>query len=75
MLAVDAASVTMEDADTGAIEPLRDLLPRMRADGVAAVAPNGVLGDPTTASAAAGHAFLEQAIAELTALLRDWDAA
>jgi creatinine amidohydrolase len=47
----------------------------MRADGVAAVAPNGVLGDPTTASAAAGHAFLEQAIAELTALLRDWDAA
>lgn len=35
--------------------PLPELLPSMRRGGVAAVSPTGVLGDPTTATAAAGR--------------------
>ncbi len=45
-------------AAPGCTTPLRDLLPALRAGGVAAVSPNGVLGDPTGASAAEGERLL-----------------
>jgi creatinine amidohydrolase len=41
------------------------LLPRLRAEGVRAVSPNGVLGDPAGASAAEGRSLLDAAIADL----------
>jgi len=43
--------VRLDLAEPGATAPIAELLPRLRAEGVKGVAPNGVLGDPTGASA------------------------
>ena len=53
LLALDPAAVG-PGAAPGCREPLADLLPALRAHGVRAVSPNGVLGDPTGASADEG---------------------
>ncbi len=45
-------------AEPGCLTPVRDLLPALRAGGVAAVSANGVLGDPTGAGAAEGERIL-----------------
>ncbi|GAC1611099.1 MAG: mycofactocin biosynthesis peptidyl-dipeptidase MftE [Mycobacteriales bacterium] len=66
MLHLRPAVVDAAAASAGRCEPIADLLPRLRRDGMKAVSPNGVLGDPTGASAAAG----EQVLATLTADLR-----
>jgi mycofactocin system creatininase family protein len=67
LLALDPRAVRQDAAEPGATAPLTDLLPALRAGGVAAVSPNGVLGDPTRANAAEG----EQLLRELTATLRE----
>jgi mycofactocin system creatininase family protein len=56
----------------GNVAPLRALLPALRADGVRAVSPNGVLGDPAGASAEEGRWLLERAVAELVAFAARW---
>lgn len=45
-------------AQPGNLAPIEELMPRLRAEGVRAVAPSGVLGDPTGATAQAGRALL-----------------
>lgn len=45
-------------AEPGNTEPVQVLWPRLRSAGVAAVAPNGVLGDPTGATAEHGQELL-----------------
>jgi creatinine amidohydrolase len=52
----------MQRAEAGNTRPLRELLPKLRAEGVRQVAPNGVLGDPTGASAAEGARLFEQMV-------------
>ncbi|OBI36352.1 mycofactocin system creatininase family protein [Mycobacterium sp. E1386] len=47
---------------TGNRAPLPELLPSMRRGGVAAVSPVGVLGDPTTATAAEGKRILAEMV-------------
>jgi creatinine amidohydrolase len=59
LLALAPELVGPEPWAAGATRPLADLLPDLRAGGVAAVAPNGVLGDPAGATAAEGAALLE----------------
>jgi len=66
LLALDPAAVRIAAAAPGATAPLDELLPALRSGGVAAVSPNGVLGDPTGADAAEG----ERLLAEMTAALR-----
>lgn len=56
----------------GATGPLVELLPALRAGGVAAVSPNGVLGDATGASADEGDRLLAQAVEDLCAVLEGW---
>lgn len=56
----------------GNTEPLAALMPELRAGGVRAVAPNGVLGDATGASADEGRELLDRAIADLIAFTSDW---
>ena len=41
----------------GATSPVTELMPQLRSGGVAAVSPNGVLGDPTGANASEGAAL------------------
>lgn len=76
MLAIDDTRVDAElmQSAVGATAPVSELLAAMRAGGVAAVSPNGVLGDATTAGRAQGEALLEGAIAALAAFVAGWDA-
>jgi mycofactocin system creatininase family protein len=53
--------------DAGNVTPLVALMPRLRSEGVRAVSPNGVLGDPSGASSEEGRALLAEATAELAA--------
>lgn len=61
--------VRMQLAEAGATAPLRVLLPALRAGGVRAVSPNGVLGDPTGATANEGRRLFDALVASLGALV------
>ncbi len=65
MLAIDPDRVRMDDAVVGNTSRLAQLLPRLRTEGVRAVAPSGVLGDPTSASSDLGHRLLEEMIGSI----------
>lgn len=52
-------------AEVGAVEPLERLLPTLVAVGVRPVSPNGVLGDPTRASADDGRAAFSAMVRQL----------
>jgi mycofactocin precursor peptide peptidase len=67
MLAVDPAAVRLDRLEAGITSPLADLIDDLRAGGLAAVTPNGVLGDPTGASADDGGRLLAELVADLTA--------
>ncbi|MCU1588040.1 MAG: putative creatininase [Frankiales bacterium] len=56
----------------GAVAPLTALLPRLRAEGVRAVSPNGVLGDASGATADEGTALLASALDELVRFVEQW---
>ncbi|WP_187361129.1 mycofactocin biosynthesis peptidyl-dipeptidase MftE [Phytoactinopolyspora mesophila] len=62
MLHLEPARVLIDRAEPGNVTPLNELLPTLRRSGVAAVAPNGVLGDPRGASAAEGARLLQAMI-------------
>jgi creatinine amidohydrolase len=53
---------------------LPDLWPALRSGGVRAVSQTGVLGDPTTASAAAGAVLLDRLVDDLVAAVEAWSA-
>ncbi len=73
MLAIDDSSVRLDLAEPGCTEPIDRLLPRLRAEGVRPVSSNGVLGDPTGASAAEGGALLEALVSDVAAsVARRW---
>lgn len=71
-LALSAHRVHLGLAAPGAAEPLSQLLPRLRAGGVLAVSPNGVLGDPTGAGADEGLALLAAGVDQLDRLVAGW---
>ena len=65
LLAIDPSAVRLELAEPGGTEPLEELLPRLRAEGVRPVSSNGVLGDPTGASAEEGRELLDALVSDL----------
>jgi mycofactocin system creatininase family protein len=73
MLALHPARVQSELAAPGALAPLEQLLPRLVREGVGTVSANGVLGDPTGASAREGRFLLELAAEQMSELLRRWE--
>jgi mycofactocin system creatininase family protein len=64
MLHIRPQSVRLDRAEAGDTRALRDILPTLISGGVAAVSPNGVLGDPAGATAHEGRQVLEQMIAD-----------
>ncbi|GAA3204858.1 mycofactocin biosynthesis peptidyl-dipeptidase MftE [Actinocorallia longicatena] len=60
MLHLAPQSVLPHHAVTGDRRPLAELLPALRAHGVAAVSPSGVLGDPAGAGAEHGRRILAE---------------
>jgi creatinine amidohydrolase len=65
LLALDPDAVRLDAAEPGNRAPLAELLPAMRAGGVAAVSPNGVLGDPAGACAEEGAEMLAALVGAL----------
>jgi mycofactocin system creatininase family protein len=63
MLHLAPWSVRLDRAEVGNVQPLQELLPAMLTGGVAAVSVNGVLGDPTGASATEGAQLLDGIVA------------
>jgi mycofactocin precursor peptide peptidase len=72
LLALAPASVRPEVAAPGNTRPLEQLAAALRSGGVAAVSPNGVLGDPTGATAAEGRRILDAMAADLVAEVARW---
>jgi creatinine amidohydrolase len=73
-LALDPGRVRMDRAVVGNTRPLATLMPQLRVHGVRAVSPSGILGDPTTATAADGAALLDELAAELIRYVAAWRA-
>ncbi len=59
MLHLRPDAVRLERTAAGDTRPLVEILPQLKAGGVRAVSPSGVLGDPTGATAAEGQRSLE----------------
>lgn len=57
----------------GVTTPVGELLPRLRAEGVRAVSPTGVLGDPAGATPGEGAALLADLVDRLVAATASWD--
>lgn len=72
ILALAPGLVRGERAAAGVTSPIDELLPRLRADGVRAVSPNGVLGDPDGASGVEGETLLARAVHRLVAMVAAW---
>jgi mycofactocin system creatininase family protein len=67
MLWLDPRRVRLDLVEPGVISPVPTLLARLRTDGVRAVSSNGVLGDPTTASAEQGRQWFDALIERVLA--------
>ncbi|MET7773248.1 mycofactocin biosynthesis peptidyl-dipeptidase MftE [Nocardia sp. NPDC005366] len=72
MLALRPNAVRAGRTEPGDTRALAEVLPLLRAGGVRAVSPNGVLGDPTGATAEAGTALLHDLITDLYETTRHW---
>lgn len=72
MLAIRPGAVRMDAVSVGNTEPLDELMPQLRAEGVRAVSATGVLGDPTGATAAEGDALLAGAARQLIDDVARW---
>jgi creatinine amidohydrolase len=72
LLALTPERVDMAAAAPGDRRPLAETLPLLRAGGVRAVSPSGVLGDPTGATAEQGRALLRSLADDLVAFVAAW---
>ncbi|MFC7310467.1 mycofactocin biosynthesis peptidyl-dipeptidase MftE [Streptomyces monticola] len=72
MLALRPGAVREDLAVTGELRPLSQVMGALRAGGVRAVAPSGVLGDPTAADADEGRRLLDAWAAELIRISGNW---
>ncbi len=73
LMALEPGSVDHRRLAPGRADPITSLLPELRAKGVRAVSPNGVLGDPTSASADTGRRLHAEMVQGLVAELRHID--
>jgi creatinine amidohydrolase len=71
-MALSPDSIRHDAAEPGATDPIDQIMPALRSRGVAAVSPNGVLGDPTGASQAAGRQLIDAWFTDLLATVEGW---
>ena len=72
LLDLTPGAVLADRAEPGDLRPLREIADALAAHGVAGVSPNGVLGDPTGASATEGRALLDALSADLVQAVAAW---
>ncbi len=65
MLAIAPELVRLDRAEPGNTTPIAELLPSLRADGLRAHTPNGVLGNPQGATAEEGKRLLNELVDQL----------
>jgi mycofactocin precursor peptide peptidase len=71
-LAIDPRRVRMDVAARGDTRGLAELMPQLRSEGVRAVSPSGVLGDPSGANASDGRAMVEMLVEQLLVDVEEW---
>jgi creatinine amidohydrolase len=69
LLHLDPGAVHLAGAEPGELTPARELMDRLRAEGVRPVSPNGVLGDPRGATASEGEKLLAELVSACTTAL------
>lgn len=72
LLSLAHPGVDLAAAEPGVTLPLPDIIDDLRRGGLAAVSPNGVLGDPTHANADDGAAVLDRWTDTLVAAVTEW---
>jgi mycofactocin precursor peptide peptidase len=72
LLHISPVDVRTDRWQAGNSAPLAELLPSMRSGGVAAVSEVGVLGDPTTATAADGERMMAEMVDDCLRRIRRW---
>ena len=72
LLHISPADVRIDRWGPGNSAPLAQLMPALRSGGIAAVSEVGVLGDPTTATAADGERMMSEMLADCTARVTGW---
>ncbi|MER7197304.1 mycofactocin biosynthesis peptidyl-dipeptidase MftE [Streptomyces sp. CB01635] len=72
MLHLAPDDVRLDAAAAGETRPIAELMPELAARGVRAVAPNGVLGDPSGASAQEGRVLLRNLVDTAVRRIQAW---
>jgi mycofactocin system creatininase family protein len=72
LMALSPEAVRHDAAEAGATDRIDEIMPALRNRGVAAVSPNGVLGDPSGASADAGRQVIDGWLADLVSTVEAW---
>lgn len=72
LLHLDEAVVDRAAIAPGATAPIGEIIDRLRRDGVGALSPGGVLGDPTTATPEAGRRIVTDLVADLVRSVNGW---
>jgi mycofactocin precursor peptide peptidase len=72
LLHISPEHVWLDARVPGNEAPLQELMPRMRSGGIGAVSPVGVLGNPTTASAAEGSRIFEEMVRGCVRRVEGW---
>jgi creatinine amidohydrolase len=72
LLHISPEVVRLEERVPGNSAPLAELLPAMRSGGMAAVSELGVLGDPTTATAADGARLFAEMVDGCVGRIARW---
>jgi creatinine amidohydrolase len=72
LLALAPETVRLEAAAPGDVRPLAAVIGELRRHGVGAVSENGVLGDPTGATAEEGEELLQTLAADLISSVEAW---
>ncbi|HEY7051608.1 MAG TPA: mycofactocin biosynthesis peptidyl-dipeptidase MftE [Mycobacterium sp.] len=72
LLHISPETVCIDDLRAGNVTPVAELMPAMRHAGVMAVSEVGVLGDPTTATAAAGARLLTEMVDACVQQVKRW---
>ena len=72
LLDLAPGAVLTDRAEPGDLRPLSEIAGALATHGVAGVSPNGVLGDPSGASAPEGRALLEALTADLVQAVARW---
>ncbi len=72
MLALAPELVRRNSVEVGRTEPISELIGEIRAGGIRAVSPNGVLGNPDGATAGHGRSLITRLTIELVAAVDEW---